>query len=223
MATLRDILNHPKTTTIANSIVFFLVFITIFIAPLFPHTMHHTVFNILITLTYLAAILSIKKHRIPMFIAAIGTMLVATLTEVLHLEIINGLLKGLNALFFFTVVVFLVIQVARSKQVNLRVILEAINVYLLLGLVFSLLITFLMVIDVNAFNFPFRDSIVNNKVDYFSEYLYYGFVTFTTLGYGDIVPLKPYAKSLAILASVTGQLYVAIIIAMLVGKFSSKE
>ncbi len=223
MMTIRDILNHSETTTIANFIVFILVFITIFVAPLFPRTIHHTVFNLLITLTYLTAVLSIKRHRVPMFIAAIGIMIVEILTEVLHFEIINGLSKGLNAIFFFTVVVFLVIQVARSKQVNLRVILEAINVYLLLGLVFSLLITIFMIIDVNAFNFPFRDSIINNTGDYFSEYMYYGFVTFTTLGYGDIVPLQPYSKSLAILASVTGQLYVAIIIAMLVGKFSGSK
>ena len=158
-----------------------------------------------------------------MFIAAIAVMLIETLTEVLHFELINALSRGLNALFFFTVIIFLLIQVANSKRVSFQVILEAINVYLLLGLIFSLIITILMAIDVNAFNFPFRDSISNNTVNYFSEYLYYGFVTFTTLGYGDIAPLTPYAKSLATLASVTGQLYVAIIIAMLVGKFSSSK
>jgi hypothetical protein len=45
------------------------------------------------------------------------------------------------------------------------------------------------------------------------------------LGYGDILPQLPFAKSLAILMSVSGQIYVAVIIAMLVGKYvgSSSE
>ncbi|NJO36069.1 MAG: two pore domain potassium channel family protein [Rhodospirillales bacterium] len=52
--------------------------------------------------------------------------------------------------------------------------------------------------------------------------MYYSFITFATLGYGDLVPLNPAAKSLSILIAVSGQLYVAVIIALLVGKFSSQ-
>ena len=80
-----------------------------------------------------------------------------------------------------------------------------------------------MMVDVNSFSFSFRESIVNNSTNYFADYLYYGFVTFSTLGYGDIVPLKPHAKALSLLISVTGQLYLAIIVATLVGKFSSTK
>ena len=43
-----------------------------------------------------------------------------------------------------------------------------------------------------------------------------------TVGYGDIIPLEPYSRSITILISVTGQLYIAIIIAILVGKYSSQ-
>jgi hypothetical protein len=52
--------------------------------------------------------------------------------------------------------------------------------------------------------------------------LYYSFVTIASLGYGDICPLKPYTRSLATLITVSGQFYIAIIVALLVGKFSSK-
>ena len=51
--------------------------------------------------------------------------------------------------------------------------------------------------------------------------LYYTFMTFTTTGYGDIAPTHPISKSLAVLISVVGQLYVAVVIAMLVGKYAS--
>jgi hypothetical protein len=51
--------------------------------------------------------------------------------------------------------------------------------------------------------------------------IYYSFVTMTTLGYGDLLPLREESRSLSILLSILGPMYVAILIAMLVGKYSS--
>ncbi|MFW5706197.1 MAG: ion channel [Bacteroidota bacterium] len=45
----------------------------------------------------------------------------------------------------------------------------------------------------------------------------------STVGYGDIVPGTPIARSLATFISISGQLYIAIIIALLVGKFSGRQ
>lgn len=45
---------------------------------------------------------------------------------------------------------------------------------------------------------------------------YYSFVTLTTMGYGDITPLHPIARSLAGAQALTGQLYLAILISRLV-------
>ena len=49
------------------------------------------------------------------------------------------------------------------------------------------------------------------------ELLYFSFVTLTTVGYGDIVPATPAARSLAILEMLAGQLYLASLVARLVG------
>jgi hypothetical protein len=46
--------------------------------------------------------------------------------------------------------------------------------------------------------------------------LYFSFTTLTTTGYGDIVPLNPFARSLANLESVVGQFYIAITVTRLV-------
>jgi len=56
-----------------------------------------------------------------------------------------------------------------------------------------------------------------------SENLYYSFVTITSLGYGDIVPVSPAAKIVAIFAGVSGVLFSAIFIAALVGSLMRKE
>jgi len=49
-----------------------------------------------------------------------------------------------------------------------------------------------------------------------SDWIYYSFVTLTTVGYGDITPVRPIARSLSVLESLTGQLYLAVLIARLV-------
>jgi hypothetical protein len=47
--------------------------------------------------------------------------------------------------------------------------------------------------------------------------LYYSFVTLATLGYGDVVPKTDVARGVAVVEAISGQLYVAVLIAHLVG------
>ena len=51
--------------------------------------------------------------------------------------------------------------------------------------------------------------------------IYFSFSTLSTLGYGDIVPNSEVTRGLAVLEAVAGQLYVAVLIARLVGSFSA--
>ena len=62
-----------------------------------------------------------------------------------------------------------------------------------------------------------------NVTDQLSQLTYFSFVTLTTLGYGDVLPLVPVAESLAYLEAVIGQLYIAILIAGLVGTHFSQR
>ncbi len=56
-----------------------------------------------------------------------------------------------------------------------------------------------------------------------TELMYYSFVTITTLGYGDLTPLKPMVRTLAYLEAILGQFYVAILVAWLVGMYLSSK
>ena len=80
-----------------------------------------------------------------------------------------------------------------------------------------------MRINPQAFSFP--ETAMNNvgRSGEFVNYMYYSLVSISTLGYGDIVPLVPYAKSLATFISICGQLYIAILLALLVGKYASRS
>jgi len=51
-----------------------------------------------------------------------------------------------------------------------------------------------------------------------SEYIYFSFATITSLGSGDVLPLHPFARSMATLEALTGQLYAVLIISRFVGE-----
>ncbi len=198
-------------------------FTIIFIIPLFPHSIHSVLYSTLLTCLFFIAIFTVNKYQKEIFIAAILMAILEWTSDFIDLSVLIIISKTVKILFFTIMVILLLLQVAKSIRVNLKVIIEAINVYLLLGLVFSFLIAFVMLFDPQAFRFPpseFQSDEANAQL---IDSIYYGFVTFTTLGYGDVVPLKPYAKSLSTLTSVTGQIYIAVVIAMLVGKFSGSD
>ena len=59
-------------------------------------------------------------------------------------------------------------------------------------------------------------------MDWF-DCMFYSFVTLTTIGYGDIVPMTAQARSLSILEAISGTLYMAVLVARFVGLYSTKE
>lgn len=211
--------------TIGNSALLVLVSFTIFVIPLFPFEAHGSLFSLSYTFLYVMAILSLEQHRRLLITLATGAVVLQWISGLLSIDAILVFSKALNFIFFAIMVVFLISQVAQTTRVTPKVILGAINGYLLLGLVFSIAVAIVMALQPDAYSFPSRDFSSDPGVIYMSEYIYYGFVTFTTLGYGDVVPTIPLTKSLAILTSITGQIYLAVVIALLVGKFagSSKD
>jgi hypothetical protein len=95
----------------------------------------------------------------------------------------------------------------------------AIAAYLLLGLVWTFAYVLIERFSPGAIRATEGAASNNN-----AHFAYYSFVTLTTLGYGDIVPVHPLARSLAIGEALVGQLYPAILIARLVSlQISSKE
>ena len=144
-------------------------------------------------------------------------------TEFLELDTLATATNILSFIFFGYTATKLIMQVATAEKVGGRVILESVNGYLLMGLVFSIIVAMIIKIDPGAINFPAANNLTAEDPIRFSDCLYYTFISITTMGYGDFVPTQAYTKSLATLIGVSGQLYVAIIIALLVGKFSSQK
>jgi hypothetical protein len=96
----------------------------------------------------------------------------------------------------------------------------ALATYLLLGFIWSQAYAILHLVEPGAFRFPEEAVPVDPRSLVLASqhrFLYFSFVTLTTLGYGDITPVMPLARSLAVLEAVAGQLFLAVTIARLVG------
>jgi Ion channel len=103
-------------------------------------------------------------------------------------------------------------EVFASGKITYHRIMGAISLYLLVGMTFVALFTFDGLIIPNSFSgLSFKDNLALA-----SNLIYFSFVTLTTTGYGDIVPLHPMARSLCNLESIIGQLYPATLLARLV-------
>lgn len=99
-----------------------------------------------------------------------------------------------------------------SGDVSYHRIVGAILLYILVALAFVALYLIVGLIWPDAF----KNVVFEDAPELTSTLVYYSCSTLTTLGYGDIVPLNPFARSLANLEAFFGQLYPAILIGRLV-------
>ena len=199
-----------------NLALLFSLMTMIFVLPIIPfdNQLLTRVILILIVISGLfAAEFSLKLFR---FLLGLGVIVIGiTVISIFQIHSLNLTITlfFLHTLFFIIVTVALVSHVAQAKKVEGSTVICAINSYLLIGVSVSLLIVILDLFVPNSF------SNITAEQDTFSAYIYFAFVTLTTLGYGDISPITPLARSLSTFTALFGQLYLVIIMALIVGKF----
>ena len=144
----------------------------------------------------------------------IGAILIEIATRTTSFKYLHYISEVLTNLFIIYIVGAVIKYLIAQKNVNIYSLVEAINGYLLLGIMFISLVAFCDLYIPEAYN-------AAGKTD--MELVYYTMITLTTAGYGDITPQLPLSQSLSMFIAVTGQFYVAVIVAILVGKFSSNS
>jgi hypothetical protein len=110
-------------------------------------------------------------------------------------------------------------QVVVGTDINVNRLAGAVCVYLLLGVIWAMFYTLVNAVSPGSFA-GFAPMV---DLGWDSEWLYFSFVTMTTLGYGDILPVSATARGLAYMQAVFGQFYIAILVAGLVGAYVSKR
>jgi voltage-gated potassium channel len=123
---------------------------------------------------------------------------------------------ALAMLGFLTVAIIHTLrQVVFGTELDLNRLVGAICVFLLLGIIWAFAYSLLEL----AVPDSFRGFSAGHGPGFDTGWLYFSFVTLTTLGYGDITPVSATARTLAYMQAIAGQFYVAVLVAGLVSAF----
>ncbi len=186
--------------------------------------------DVLFTIALLTALYSISGNR---KILISGILLVAPIiflgwTDFAKNEFYLGLvLYAFGMAFFGFVAVSILIHIVAEESVTMDLIYGSACVYFLIGFMWSIGYGLIELLIPGSFSV---DGHVLTRMDYLNQYgflndnlTYFSFITLTTLGYGDIIPLSPPAKSAASLEAIVGQLYIALLVARLVGLHTAQS
>jgi hypothetical protein len=175
---------------------------------------HH--FGIAFAFVLLAAVLIVSRS-----VVAVGAILLAialvVCAGVLRLRQPSDIDIYLDATAWMILGITLGVVVARAVfapgRVTFHRVVGAVLLYLCIGLVFVSLFCFVALGEPNAFGgLPH----LQDNLTVAGNLIYFSFVTLTSVGYGDIVPIHPFARGLANVEAIIGQLYPATLLARLV-------
>jgi len=209
-----------------NVILLACLLVMILVVPLFEA--RNTLFrDLLFSGIFFSGIFALEfPPRARIFLLLMATL--ATFTTWANYFFGTGILHmvdfGTSFITLAVIVALMIRHISRSSNVTPAIILGSVNGYLLLGLLgaVSLSIGNAISLIMNGAD-SFGVALPGNQPPEFGDFLYFGFVTLTTVGFGDITAVSPLARSLVVLISLAGPLYITLLIAMLVGKFLSSS
>jgi len=180
------------------------------------------IFDVLSIVLLLAALYAVGTRRAPLIVASILTLPVIVGKFAYYVENNSALFDmsdGFICLALAVVAVSVLQQVLQAEKVSREVVEGAVCVYILLGVAWACLFSLIETLHPGAFQLPSlrTSSVLPVVVEARQRFVYYSFVTLTTVGYGDIIPVAALAQRLAVLEAMFGQLYLSILVARLVG------
>ena len=182
----------------------------------------------LVTALFVAVLLSavwvVSRTRTAVIIATLlGAP--AIVLKGLHVALASdgvGIAMQLFAIAFLAYAIVAILRVVFTDQrVTYNTIAAALCVYLLLSILWASVYAALEIVEPGSFSLTAAETDLIPSAESPDEFsrqaLYYSLVTMTTLGYGDIAPKTPPARMFAAMQAVMGQIYLAVLVARLVG------
>lgn len=169
--------------------------------------------DIFLSLTMLAAIQSVSETRSTFAIACALAFLYLFFEWAPYFGYYSDLRyisKIFGALYSVYITSLILLFIMRQTEITIEIIKAALCAYFLIGLMWSFVYLTIEVLLPGSFQFA-PGTQPNHD-----QFIYFSFVTLTTVGYGDVTPISNGARSLAILEAVTGQFYLAVTVARLV-------
>ena len=213
----RRILSFISTAEVGLSVFLVLIVLFVFILPPFGllGNIGRLVVDIVFTLLLVSGTASISGRKVFFVIVAgisIITLVFRWSGSFFYLPVVGVLDNIATIVVILLLCTIILTRVFKKGPVTFRRIEGAIASYLLLGIAWAYAYQLVAHSDPAAFTGALTASTG------ISSWTYFSFVTLATLGYGDISPVHPIARSLATAEAITGQLYLAILIARLVSQ-----
>lgn len=222
LSDLSRIINKHKLLIFLSSLISMLVLFPLMHEELYFS--NYTILEAFLTIILLMSVYLFNENR-STFLVLLLLVLITISTIWFNYSLGSNkltLMSLMLEIIYLTITSYLLLKhVLSYRRISADKIYGAISCYILIGLIWALIYTYIELKNPNSFSFSEEllatfDHELSYPL-YFAYFIYYSFVTISTLGYGDITPLSHTARVFSFLEAIIGQLYVAILISRLVG------
>jgi len=190
--------------------------------PLLDHgNLRRLVLGLLVFLPAILATVKLSQIKVwvwPSVLLMCSAFLVSLASIIFGSQVLVGIKWGILAVFFGVTVVGLFDYLRKARSVTNAHLFTAASIYLLLGMQWFAIYSAFEIFRPDSF---WRSSAV--ATDRQAELLYFSLVTLSTIGYGDVVAVNSEVRMLAALEGLTGVLYIAITVALLVSAYKQQN
>jgi hypothetical protein len=204
-----------------HAILFYSLLLTLGAAPVVSALGgSNTFLQVFLGFNLLGAALSVGRYQWALVVFALASIGVRLLAARLGSPFLDG-----GSLLLWTVLALLAAVASLryafgTKRVDTEHLYAALIPYLLVGIFCGVL--HWTIENASPASFASGGAAMGPGEFTLSRGIYFSFVTLATLGYGDIVPNSDLTRGLAVIEAVAGQLYVAVIVARLVGAYAQR-
>jgi hypothetical protein len=208
--------------------VFLFVFLLIDLA-LYPYGGQPSLsrwFRLLNILIAVSSVYAVSFRRLTWIVALVIAVPVAIHRGILYDITLTptklGLASEALGVAFNTFIIIVIFRRAfESKEVTAGAIYGAVSIYLLVGFAYSKLYAMLVALQAGAF---YLDPVLNHHtLPNTTDLTYYSFVTMTSLGAVGISPVSDQARSLSVIESVLGILYLGVLVSRLIAAYRPSD
>ncbi len=177
-------------------------------------------FRVVGTAATLISVYAAKIHRgllVLALILAVPTLFQRILLPKISASSFSIFNMVLSFIFDILIIVVIFRHVFAREQTNSETIFGALCIYLLVGLSFASAYGMVATFEPKAFYLDPRTNL-HITPDRF-DFIYYSFATMTSLGASGMTPVSSQARSISVLEAILGVLYLAVLIARLMGAY----
>ena len=201
-----------------NATLLVVLLVLIVITPSLPKSHSSWFVEAAFDLLLLAGVHSVglDRHQWPFLVLTAVTLAVRWSQHLVGSPSLDVGALGITVVWVGYAVSITVAHLFQRRDVTIDTILGAMVTYLLVAVAFTMVFEIMELQHPGSFSGIPEDA-YRHRPELGSSMMYFSLVCITTMGYGDIVPISSLARPLAVLEGVFGQLYLAVMIARLVG------